>query len=225
MIGVLIGAPPNLFGQGLVTFLNASNTSVRTNATGLGGGAGYTSPDPNGFFYGLFIASSTVTSLSPLDLLTATWTFTGVYAVNLSVSGLLYGGDGVPVPGWDNVTNSYAVAGWSARVAKTDWSSVAAQLNAAAFTSGVWSGTNWLPGSSGGFFGVSSVGYGQAPDISRGIPPFHLFGSGTPTFYGLSIYNGWDLFVVNVPEPSMLGFAVAWSITLLLIRKRVDGRR
>src|SRR5438132_591885 len=70
------------FAQGIVDFVNTGATLVRTNAIGTGRGAGYTSPAPYGFYYGLFIAPSTVNSLSASDLLTATWTFTGLYGTN-----------------------------------------------------------------------------------------------------------------------------------------------
>ncbi len=214
----IAGMPVNMTAQGLVTFINIGGIApVRTNATGLGGGAGYTSIIPNGFAYGLFIAPSTVISVSPLDLLTATWTFTGVYAVNTTTRyGGVNGGSGIPVPGWDNVTNSYAIAGWSANVAGMDWNSVAAQLNGASFTNGGWSGPNWLSTSSGGFFGVSAVGYGEAPDPSRAIPALPLFGSG-PTLLGVPISTGWDLFVV-IPEPSATAVGCLGGIILLIRR-------
>src|SRR5258708_5725084 len=96
VIGVVLAATaPPAFGQGQVDFFNTSTTLVRTNSIGLGGGAGITSASPNGFAYGLFIAPSTVTSLSPLDLLTATWTFTGVYASN-TIGGRLVAVGGNP---------------------------------------------------------------------------------------------------------------------------------
>src|SRR2546423_978845 len=130
--------------QGEVGFLNTSTTLVQTNSVGIGGTVGNTSSSVNGFFYGLFIAPSTVSSLSPSDLLTATWTFTGVYATNTSATsgGRLSGGADVLVPGWNGTSNAYAVIGWSANVAGKNWSAVAAQLSGAAFNNGVWSGPN-----------------------------------------------------------------------------------
>jgi hypothetical protein len=175
-----------------------------------------------GFAYGLFIAPSTVTSLSPLDLLTPPWTFAGVYATNAPGAGRLYGGTGIPVPGWVATTNSYVVAGWSANIAWTDWNSVASQLNGASFGNGVWVGSDWLASSQGGFFGVSGVAYGQDTDPSSGRPPLVLFGS-YATDQGVPIPTGFDLFVVNTPEPS--AFVLGLAGCLLFLGRRAAWRR
>src|SRR5690349_4512999 len=76
------------FAQGTVNFLNTSTTPVRTNATALGGSAGNTAASPGGFYYALCTAQSTVVTLdaSLQDLLTPTWTFTGIYATNTAAS-------------------------------------------------------------------------------------------------------------------------------------------
>jgi hypothetical protein len=215
----LFVGPAVLHGQGLVDFVNGPATLVRTNSLGLGGTAGITSPGTNAFAYGLFIAPSTITSLSPTDLLTPPWTFTGVYATNWrTLGGALQGGANTPVPGWDNVTNSYVVAGWSANIAWTSWGAVAAQLAGASFTNGVWSGANWDPSSQGGFFGVSAIGYGLAPDPIRGRPGFPLFGD--PNIEGVPLATGWDLFVVNTPEPSIFALAASALLATLLLRRR-----
>src|SRR3989442_1058236 len=127
MIGVMkkaalvlcvVGLGAGVFGQGTITMVNGSANLISTNAIGVGGTAGPTSPHTvQAFYYGLFTASPTVTSLSPLDLLTPAWTFTGLYATNTANTngGRLNGGINVVVPtGWPaNVTNSFAVAGWS----------------------------------------------------------------------------------------------------------------
>jgi hypothetical protein len=220
LVATVLVTPAHVVGQGLITFINTSATLVRTNSTGLGGSAGYTSINPNGFAYGLFVAPSTVTSLSPLDLLTPTWSFTGVYATNVSGAGRLYGGSNVPVSAWDSVTNSFVVAGWSANVAWTDWNAVAAQLTAGSLNNDVWTGPNWVPSSSGGFFGVSEVGYGFAPNISGGLPGFGLFGNGTPNALGVPISTGWDLFVINVPEPSSFALGVMGALTVAILLRR-----
>jgi hypothetical protein len=226
---VTLSGIADVAGQGMITFLNFSNqyasTLVRTNSTGLGGGAGNTAPSIGGFEYGLFIAPSTVTSLSPLDLLTPPWTFTGVYATNTTAAtgGRLNGGIDIRVAAWDGVTNSYVVAGWSANIALDNWSAVAAQLAGASFTNGVWSGPNWLGSSQGGFFGVSARAYGQAPDISSTLPPYDLFGS-APAGLGVPISTGFDLYVIS-PEPSIprlagVGLAVYFLwVTRLRLRR------
>lgn len=207
-------------GQGLIIFQNTSTTLVRTNSVGLGGTVGDTSPTTGGFAFGLFIAPSTVTSLSPTDLLSPTWTFTGLYASNFptSTAGRLYGGQGVQVPGWDDMTNSFVVVGWSANIAWTDWNAVAAQLSGASLNNGVWAGPNWLPGSIGGFFGVSPVGYGTAPDPIHLRPGFPLFG--VPYAEGVPISTGFDLYSVNTPEPSVLALAVIGGAAIIGFRLR-----
>jgi hypothetical protein len=207
--------------QGSINFINGTPTAVRTNSFGLGGTAGPTAPTVAGFYYGLFIAQSTVTSLSPLDLLTPTWTFTGVYATNSAGPGVLYGGTSVPVPGWDDTTNSFVVAGWSAAVAQADWNSVSQQLAGAILTNGVWYGPNWLPGPGQGFFGVSVVGFGEAPGPTAGRGPFTLFGL-VPTPQGTPV-PGFDLFAISTPEPSALALLVSAGLALLARRGLWNG--
>lgn len=212
--------------QGEISIFNGSYAPVRTNSVGVGGGAGNTEPIRGNYYYGLFIAASTVTSLSATDLLTPTWTFTTAYATNTSnpSGGLLTGGC-VQVPGWDTTTNAYVLAGWSANIGGSDWASVAFQLSGALLNNGVWSGPNWLPSSQGGFFGVSMVGIGGAPDPVLALPCFDLFGT-TPNDWIISpISAGWDLFTVNTPEPSsrnlfLLGILVPLALGPIVRRRR-----
>jgi len=215
------------FSQGVVNFFNTLTTLVRTNAAGIGGAAGNTAPSPGGFYYAVFTAPPTVTSLSPADLLTPTWTFTGLYGSNIptSTGGRLSGGlDAIVPTGWPaGVTNSFVVVGWSANVSGKDWSLVAAQLTGASFQNGVWTGPNWSPSSQGGFFGTSAVGFGVASLPGSALPAFSLFGT-TPNAQGTPI-GGFDLFVVNVPEPSTLLLAGIATAALSLLCKRKSRRR
>jgi hypothetical protein len=96
-----------------------------------------------------------------------------------------------------------------------NWSSVAAQLSGASFTNGVWYGPNWLAASDRGFFGVSTIGYGFAPDPSLGQPPFPLFGG--PGTQGVSISSGFDLFVINTPEPPALPLLVVGAAAVIVL--------
>ena len=83
-------------GQGTVTFLNGSYALISTNYFW-----GPMAPVPGAYFFGLFTASSTVTSATVGDLLTPTWTFTGIYATNIAAAGRLSGGIGVAtLAGW-----------------------------------------------------------------------------------------------------------------------------
>jgi len=216
------------FGQGEVSFINSSATLVRTNAIGAGGTAGPTATNRGGFYYAVFTAPPTVTSLSPLDLLTPTWTFTGLYGTNLAFStgGRLNGGlDAIVPTGWPaGVTNSFVVVGWSANVSGKDWSSVAAQLAGASFHNGVWSGTNWLLSSSDGFFGISALGFGVAGPPGGIVPPFSLFGP-APNLLGTPISTGFDLFVIIAPEPSTWALAGIGATLLLVARYRCRRSR
>src|SRR6267378_3312780 len=101
------------FAQGTVGFVNTSTTQFRANADGSGTN---TSPAPLGFYFGVFTAPSTVTSATALDLLSSTWTFTGLYGTNTAATagGRMSGGNGAATStGWNpGETNSFAILGW-----------------------------------------------------------------------------------------------------------------
>ena len=103
-----------MFAQGTVNFVNTSTTLVRTNALFYGGPAGNISSNLGGYVFALLTAPSTVTSLSPSaqELLTSTWTFTGLYATNTAATagGRLSGGSPATTQqGWaPGATNSRA---------------------------------------------------------------------------------------------------------------------
>jgi hypothetical protein len=227
MAAALLQIAERAFGQGLIDFFNSSTTLVRTNSLGTGGGVDSTATNSAGFYYGLFIAPSTVTTVSPQDLLTAAWTFTDVYATNTIATsgGRLSGGGAIRVALWDTTTNAYCVAGWSANVSPSDWASVAGQLVGASFTNGLWSGPNWLPTSAGGFFGVSALGLGFAPNFNSSLPAQPLFGPASPGFL-MPIGTGFDLYEVGVPEPEAWGLVALGGAGLLwsMARHRT-GRR
>ena len=214
------------FAQGTVTAINGTYSLARTNATGLGGTAGSTAPSSLGFYYGLFTAASTVTSVDAnlQNLLSGTWTFTGLYATNLASAGRLSGGAGVATTqGWTpGVTNSYLLLGWSANIAQFDILSVSNQLRGASDSSGVWTGPNFAAGSNRGFIGVTAIGFGEAGGGTTGLGPFPLFGT-TPTSAGTPIGSPFDMFVVNVgavPEPSSFALAGLGAAALLIFRRR-----
>src|SRR5437667_12577888 len=105
--GFVCGSFLRSHGQGTVSFVNSTSTFISTNAAALGGGSGVTASAPNGFRYALFTAPLGTTNG---DLCSGTWTFTGVYATNttLSSGGRLNGGQGIAtLTGWPpGVTNS-----------------------------------------------------------------------------------------------------------------------
>src|SRR5438445_2301022 len=84
------------FAQGTITVANGSYAFANTNQTGLGGTQGHTSPALGGFYYAVFTAASTTTSVDAnlQNLLSGSWTFTGFYATNAGIAtgGRLNGG-------------------------------------------------------------------------------------------------------------------------------------
>jgi len=210
------------FAQGTINFLNGTTTFVRTNASGAGGNANNTSILPNGFYFAVFTAPSTVTSATALDLLSASWTFNGIYGTNtIATTGGRFSGGGnvATTTGWaPGNTNSFMVAGWSANLGH-DWAEIRNQLTGATFSGGVWSGPNWQQNANE-FFGVSGVGFGAAGGGASGLPAFSLFGS-TATAQGTPISSGFDLFTVSaVPEPSTFALAGLGAAALVIFRRR-----
>src|SRR5438105_15088786 len=111
------------FAQGTVSIGNGSYAFARTNATALSGGtAGNTAPILGSFYYAVFTAASTVTSVDAnLQNLfnPSIWTFTGLYATNSAVAtggrlmnGGATGAAGAPATGWTpGQTNSFILLG------------------------------------------------------------------------------------------------------------------
>jgi hypothetical protein len=202
-----LAASLGAFAQGNVTIINGTYSLVLTNSTAIGGSVGNTSPTIGGFYYGLFTAPLGTTNT---DLTSGLWTFTGVYATNTTITtgGKLSGGTEVAsTAGWPpaTVSNTFLIAGWSANLAQTNWTSISNQLAGARPSGGQWSGGNWI---GNGFFGVSSTGYGVCGGGPQSVPAPNLFGR-TPTFYGIPITNGWSLY----PVTARLVVHVAWTMS------------
>jgi hypothetical protein len=192
------------FAQGTVSFLNGSYALISTNITS----AALTATAPNGFYYGLFTAPSTVTAATTADLLTPIWTFTGNYATNIAAAGRLSGGNGVAtLTGWaPGATNSFLVAGWNA-VMGHDWSTINSELS---------HGT-WPPYS---LFGISAVGFGAAGGGTAGMPAFALWGL-SPTTQGTPLSAG---FVLGLPEPSAFALLAIAAVTFACRQFRKRNR-
>lgn len=217
------------FAQGTITPANVGNALFRTNATAIGQGSGSTAPTLGGFVYGIFTAPSTVTSISPnlQELLTSTWTFTGVYATNAAITtgGRESGGTAVTANGsWGvGITNSYLLVGWSANLAGQNWSSIAAMLNGAHFGGGAWTGSNFISTAANAYLGATAIGYGAAGGTDSGgnaVPAFPLFNTGTPTTGGVPLSTPTDLYIITVPEPSTFALAGLGAAALLIFRRR-----
>src|SRR5437870_13854008 len=94
------------FAQGTVGFANTSTTLMRTNGTATGATAGNTAPSSSGlsYYYAVFTADSTVTSVDAngQNLLSPSWTFDGIHASNTlaTAGGRLSGGTAATVEGW-----------------------------------------------------------------------------------------------------------------------------
>jgi hypothetical protein len=218
------------FAQGTVNFINSSTTFVRTNAIASpsqGGTAGNTAAGLGGFVYGVFTAPSTVSSLSGSlqELLSPTWTFTGLYGTNIAASsgGRLSGGSNIGTQqGWaPGSTNSFAVVGWSVNLGGLNWGAVSNLLSGATLSGGAWSGGGFTGASITGnaFLGASSVGFGAAGGGTAGLPAFSLFGA-APTASGTPITSGFDLFVVAVPEPTSFALLGLGTAAMVIFRRR-----
>jgi len=207
------------FAQGTVNFVNTSTTLARTNGAGMGLGTGNTAPGAGGYYFAVFTANSSITSATALDLLSSSWTFTGLYGSNTAATagGRLSGGSGVAATqGWaPGATNSFLVAGWSSTLGH-DWNTIAAQLNGSTFSGGVYRGSNWAQ--TGGYFGLSAVGFGAAGGGTAGLPAFALFGPANAQ--GNPIASPFDLFVTNVPEPTTFALAGLGAAALVIFRRR-----
>jgi hypothetical protein len=185
------------FAQGTVTIANTTGTRISTNATAIGGGTGKTGTTNKLFYYGLFTAPyGTVDS----DLTSAVWSFTGLYATNSSVAGVVVGGGGLIAQNWPaGVTNSFLLAGWSS-ILGHDWSAIEPQLIGGGFSAGEWLG-NW---NAGGFYGQSSIAFGMAGGGTAAIPAFNIFGPGANQ-QGTPITNGFALWPAIAGQVSSVG--------------------
>jgi hypothetical protein len=127
------------------------------------------------------------------------FSFSGLYATNQTAWGRFFGGNAIAVPGWlPGTSRSYLVAGWTPNLGH-DWN------------------PSWLDSvfiNATGFFGFSSIGSGVAGGFNGTgpIPPLNLFGGAT------GIQSGFELYPVNVPEPSALGLVMIGVASLHSLR-------
>jgi hypothetical protein len=200
------------YSQGTVSTINQSTSLILTNnaitsASGPISGA-------NNYYFALLTAAmpsfgTPAAAPTSLQLANATgWTYTGISMASIASAGRENGGANIAtITGWGaGVTNSYVVVGWSASLGTT-WSTVASEI-----TSGTWSAN--------GYFGMSSVAFGEAGGGAQSLPAFNLFGSG-PTAAGTPLMTGFSLNNVNaVPEPGTLALMALGSASLLLFRRK-----
>src|SRR5437762_9804849 len=170
IVMLIVSMTTTLLAQGLVNFANTPSTLVSAldpPRYPLPGTIPLMSGAPGSFYFGLLT--------SPVGA--NQFTFSGIYATNMSTPGLFSGGYGVAVPGWQaGTTRDFEVVGWSASLGH-DWNPV-------------WLAIGW-----GDVFGVSSVG-NASPGDGVSTPALNLFG-------GVSgIQSGFSLGTYLVPEPS-----------------------
>jgi len=211
------------FAQGTVNYLNGPTTLISTNSSALSsGGTGPTATTAGGFFYALFTAPTTTTSIGSIsELLSGGWTFSGLYAANTAATtgGRFTGGGGVATSqGWAaGVSQSYVILGWSAGLGAQN-TNILARLNGATLSGGMWSGGGLTGADNGQFIGLSPIGNGAAGGGASGFPAFGLFGA--PSGQGNPIQTGYSLYVVNVPEPTTFALAGLGAAALVIFRRR-----
>lgn len=216
------------FAQGTVNVPNTSATTFRTNGLATAGTSGVTASStvaPNGYYYEVLTAPSTVTTVdsSLQALLTPTWSDTGLSATNSSFA---TGGRTAGKSGASGVANfwaagalqSYIVVGWSADLGSS-WSQVSAKLAGATFSGGAWNGVLLSAGqqANSAFLGATVVANGTSGQ-STGIGAYSLFGSAGAA--GTPVTGPTDLFVVQTPEPSTFALAGLGAAALMIFRRR-----
>src|SRR5713101_707297 len=110
---ILLAAATAAFAQGTVSFQNTPTTRFQTNNFAIGGsGSGDIVAAPASFYFELLTAPSTVSTVDAnlQQLLTATWSDTGLEATNNIVPGHIFGGDPVVANFWlPGTTNSFII--------------------------------------------------------------------------------------------------------------------
>jgi hypothetical protein len=197
------------YSQGTVSTINSGTTLISTNNTSTS--ATGSLPAAAGQYYFALLTQSMATfgvaDTAPTALQLAGWTFTGNYTTNIASAGRENGGANIPTgTGWGaGVTNSYVLVGWSANLGSS-WATIENEIQ-----------TGWT---ANGYFGISSVGFGEAGGGPDSLPAFSLFGS-VPTAAGTPISSGFDLNNVGpVPEPCTMALAALGGASLLMFRRK-----
>jgi hypothetical protein len=189
------------------------SAQFHTNTIALGGSSGPTIGA--NFYYEVLTAPSTVTTVdaSLQNLLTSTWSDTGVSGTNGSnpvFPGRVTGLDAASANYWPvAVQQSFIVVGWSATMGST-WSQIRDELAGAMLISENGSYRWEMPDFDGyGFLGATTVGSAIAGPASGGAPAL-LFSALSSVQTPVPIMTATELYVV--PEPgafAMIGLGVA----------------
>jgi len=218
--GVTLG-----YSQGAITIANTASgylISTNTGTPQVSGVVGAAGTGGSSYYYTVLAAAyggATPSEANSALANTGIWTWTGLLAAN---SGLTKGGVGNP-----NTTTSaagtfglptgasystapteyYVIVGWSANEG-TSWATVATELQ-----------NNNLV--AGGYFGVSPVAYNEAGGAnSLGTVNLLNGGSATTGLAGSGLTGGFDLYQVQVPEPSSIALGVMGAASLLALRRK-----
>ena len=176
------------FAQGLINFFNSATTLVSSGQTTQTATA--ISGSPGAYYFALLT--------SPVGA--NNFTFANVYGTNQAVAGRFLGGANIQVSGWaPGTARDFKVAGWSQNLGPT--------FNASWLTS--------APAGVNQFFGVSSLGTGQAGGFNGTgtLPNLNIFGGAT------GIQNGFAL-ITATPEPTSMALAGLGAAALLIFRRR-----
>ena len=173
------------FAQGLINFFNSATTLVSSGTSAQTATA--ISGAPGAYYFALLTSPTGANN----------FTFSGVSGTNQAVAGRFLGGANIQVAGWaPGTARDFKVAGWD--------QSLGATFNPA-----------WLTTTPNGFFGVSSLGSGQAGGFNGTgtLPNLNIFGGAT------GIQNGFAL-ISSVPEPTSMALAGLGAAALLIFRRR-----
>jgi hypothetical protein len=206
--------------QSTLTINNTFSTRFQTNTLAFFGTNGNTRGSQGSFYYEVLTAPSAVTTLdaSLQDLLTSTWSDTGVSGTNGVFPGREIGLPNAVALNWaPGSTQSFVVVGWSVQEGTT-WAEVSSKLAGASLLSFngsyIWQGFGFGFGFSG-FLGATTVG--QAVGGEPGGPGSLLFGA------TLGVTSTTQLYPVDfilIPEPATLALAGLGAAALLTFLRR-----
>ncbi len=212
------------FAQGTVLPNNTSPTVFHTNSVATGGASASTPGSAiQVYYYEVLTAPSTTTSVdaSLQQLLTSTWSDTGILAQNSGLAGRMGGLNNTNANGgatanfWPaGAQQAFIVVGWSSSEG-TSWGQVAGRLANATLNSGAWSGGGLV---GGGFLGATTIGEAFSAPPTSAEP--QLFGAGS-TAQVSPVTTPTELFVVaSVPEPSTFALAGLGAAAMLIFLRR-----
>jgi hypothetical protein len=203
----------------------SKSTYFHTNTIALGGSSGDALPVSGGgyFYYEVLTAPTTVTTvdISLQDLLTSTWSDTGVSGTSLTnpfFAGRVTGLFAAPANHWAvAVQQSFIVVGWSATMGST-WAQVETELAGASLISANGSYYWSMPNFDGeGFLGATTVGSAIAGPADGGAPAL-LFAATSNPQTPVAITTTTELYT-TVPEPATLAFASLGAAALIAFRR------